>query len=327
MKKAALLLISLLLGGLCWGQSVRSNYRSEGMTHIATDYEALRLGDIPAQARLELVGFPDGSTLYLFYLNLAQKEAMVVPKGTKISFTLPNGKILRAEQIGQSSATPRRLDDGTILSRLKYAIEAADMEKLVKGIRSVDIVTGWNPDDYLQYSWTEDVLGVLLKRHCETILHASDHTIELEASLSGYTENTNSILSTANPIVGRGQNYDYNILLSHLYYKNTNGEDMDLAFVIGAQQQFHIPYDAPVRFILGDDSEIALQQARDDVNFVYVYPSLDDLYKMISLGIKGLSIDYEGGTLEDSFPEHENKDGFSDAVNQQVQLLLSLSPR
>ena len=134
-------------------------------------------------------------------------------------------------------------------------------------------------------------------------------------------------MSTSNPIVGRGKNFDYNIILSHLYYKNTNGEDLDLAFVIGAKEKYHIPYDAPVRFTLADGSEISLLQARDDENFVYVYPSMEDLYKMSAVGITGLSIDYEGGTLTDSFPAGEGKTTFSEAMNQQLQLLLSMSPR
>ena len=134
-------------------------------------------------------------------------------------------------------------------------------------------------------------------------------------------------MSTADPIVARGSRFDYNILLSHLYYKNTNGEDMDLAFVIGTQEQFFIPYDSPVRFTLADGSLISLLQAREDTNFVYLYPSMEDLARMCEVGITGLAIDYKGGTLEDSFPAGEEKNGFSDAINQQVQLLLSLSPR
>jgi hypothetical protein len=54
---------------------------------------------------------------------------------------------------------------------------------------------------------------------------------------------------------------------------------------------------------------------------------MEDLARMCEVGITGLAIDYKGGTLEDSFPAGEEKNGFSDAINQQVQLLLSLSPR
>lgn len=327
MKKLAILAICILAGTGLYAQQIRTNYRSEGMTHISTDYEDIRIDNTPVQTRVELVGFPDGSTLYLLYLNLVQKEAVVVPKGVKMAITLQNGKMVRLEQIGQGSATPRRLEDGTFLARLKYAVEPAEMEKLVRGIKGADIITGWNPDDYVSATWPEDVLGSLLKRHCEAIVKASESTVELKAELGGYTENTNSIMSTSNPVVGRGKNFDYNIILSHLYYKNTNGEDMDLAFVIGAKDKYHIPYDSSVRFTLADGSEIALMQAREDENFVYVYPSMEDLYKMSYVGVTGLSIAYEGGTLTDTFPAGEGKDGFSDAVNQQLQLLLSMSPR
>ena len=327
MRKLLLMALVAILSFPAWSQSVRTNYRSEGMTHISTNYEPLKLGDVPSQLRVELVGFPDGSTLYLLYINLVQKEAVVVPKGVKMGVTLSNGKLIRLEQINQVSATPHRLEDGTILDRLKYAIEPADMEKMVRGIKSVDVVTGWNPDDYVQARFSEDQMGDLLKRHCETILNASAKTIDLQSKLSGYSENANSIMSTADPIVARGSHFDYNILLSHLYYKNTNAEDMDLAFVIGTQEQFFIPYDSPVRFTLADGSVISLLQAREDTNFVYLYPSMEDLARMCEVGIIGLTIDYKGGTLEDSFPGGEEKNGFSDAINQQVQLLLSLSPR
>jgi len=327
MRKLLLMALAAILSFPAWTQSIRTNYRSEGMTHIATDYEPLTLGSVPAQLRVELVGFPDGSTLYLMYINLVQKEAVVVPKGVKMGVTLSNGKLIRLEQINQVSATPHRLDDGTILNRLKYATEPSDMEKMVRGIKSVELVTGWNPDDYVQARFPEDQLGALLKRHCEAILNASTHTIDLQSKLSGYTENANSIMSTADPIVARGTHFDYNILLSHLYYKNTNGEDMDLAFVIGTQEQYFIPYDSPVRFTLADGSLISLQQAREDTNFVYLYPSMEDLARMCEVGITGLAIDYKDGTLEDTFPAGEEKNGFSDAINQQLQLLLSLSPR
>ena len=328
MKKLCIVALSILLAlTAARAQPVRTNYRSAGMTHISTDYESLQLGTLPAYARVELVGFPDGSTLYLLYINLVEKTATVVPKGVKMAVTLSSGKLIRVEQIGQDTATPRRQEDGMFLSRLKYAVEPAQMEKMVKGVKSVDIVTGWNPDDYLQANFPDNKLADLLKRHCEAILKASERTVELIATMSVHTENTSSIMSASNPLVGRGANFDYNILLSHLYYKGNNSEDMDLAFMIGTQGQYHIPFDSSVCFILGDGSVIPLKQARDDVNFVYLYPTLEDLYRISALGITGLTIEYEGGTLEDSFAESEQKNGFYDAVNQELQLLLSSSPR
>ena len=328
MKKALLFALTLLLVLPCSAQTVRTNYRSGGITHISTEYEDIQFDAIPAQVRVELAGFADGSTLYLLYINLVEKTSSVVPKGVKMAATLTGGKLVRMEQIGEDSATKRRLDNGFFLNRLKYAVETADMEKMVRGIKSVDIITGWNPDDYVQASFAENQLGDLLKRHCEAIRDAAPKTVELKSTIASYTENQNSILSTTEPVVARGGNMDYNLLLSHLYYKNTNEEDLDLAFVIGSKEQYHIPYDAAVRFMLGDGSVIGLLQTRDDVNFVYVYPTLEDLSRMVTVGIKTISIDYEGGILTDTFPPRE--DGaysFSEAVNQELQLLLSMSPR
>ena len=323
-KTLIALLLAAFAASTVQGQSIRCNYRSNGMTHISTAYESLEVDGTPAEVRVELAGFPDGSALYVLYLNLLQKTATVVPKGVKMGVTLTSGKIIRLDQIGQSSATPRRLDNGLFVNRFKYVAESADMEKMVRGIKGVDIITGWNPEDFVQGSFADDQLGSLLKRHCEAILAASDHTVELEAKLSGYTENLGSILSTTDPVVARGAHFAYNVLISHLYYKNTNEEDVDLAFVLGAEEKYHIPLDAPVRFTLRDGSFIDLLQTRDDENFVYVYPSLEEMARLCAVGVSGLSVEYDGGVLEDTFTE---EDGFSEAVNQQLQLLLSLSPR
>lgn len=328
MKKTLLAIVAAGLALSLQAQTIRTNYREEGITHISTEYEEVQLDGVPTQVRVELAGFADGSTLYLLYMNMLQKNSVVVPKGVKMAVTLSNGKLLRLEQIGADSATKRRLDNGLFLNRFKYAVESADMEKMVGGIKSLDIITGWNPDDYMQATFGNNELGDLLKRHCQAILKAADVTIDLTSSLSGYTENLNSVLTTSNPMVARGASFDYNILMSHLYYKNNNQEDLDLAFVIGTENQYHVPYDAAVKFTLNDDSVIGLLQTRDDVNFVYVYPTLEDLSRMVSVGIKSLSIDYEDGILTDDFPARE--DGaltFSQAVNQELQLLLSLSKR
>ena len=105
-KRLILLTCLACVSLIMQAQNIRTNYRSDGMTHIATDYESIKLGDIPALTRVELVGFPDGSSLYLLYINLVQNTATVVPKGVKMAITLQNGKLVRAEQIGQPSATP-----------------------------------------------------------------------------------------------------------------------------------------------------------------------------------------------------------------------------
>lgn len=321
MKKLAIMAIALLACVSAQAQQVRANYRVEGMTHIATQAEEIAFGTIPGQASVELVGFPDGSTLYLLYLTLepVKKTVTAAPKGVKMSATLTNGSIVRIEQIGQYPASTKNI-------RLKYAVEPSDMEKMLPGIKSVEVVTGWNPEDYIQASFTNNELGALLKRHCEAILHASGKTLEFQATLADRQESLTSVMITTNPLVARGANFDYNVLLSHLQYKNTGGEDIDFYFAIGTQEQFHIPFDAAVRFTLADGTTVGLLQARDDVNFVLVYPSMEDLARMVEVGITGLTIDYEGGSLEDTFPVREDGElTLSQVLQHQLQLIFYIS--
>ena len=321
MKKLAILALALLLGTALQAQEVRANYRIDGMTHIATQPESIAFGNVPGKANVELVGFPDGSTLYLLYLTLepAKKASTAAPKGVKMGVTLSNGKLVRLEQIGQYPASSK-------VTQLKYAVESPDMEKMVRGIKSVDVVTGWDLDDFISVNFEKDEFGTLLKNHCEAILKASDNTVDCKATLAERQETLSSVMTTTNPLVGRGANYDYNILLSHLSYKNGDTDDVDLYFVIGTKEQFHIPFDAAVKFTLADGSTIGLLQARDDVNFVLVYPSMEDLRRMVEVGISSLSIDYEGGTLTDTFPAREDGElTFSGALQHELQLIYYVS--
>lgn len=326
MKRTIVIALLALISLTAFGQQIRTNYKASGLTHISTDYEPMKIAGNPALVRVEFVGFQDGSRLYLLYLNMEQKEAVAAPKGVKMAVTLKNGKFIRLEQIGQSSATPRRFDNGLFRNRLKYAVETKDMEKMLKGVSALDIVTGWNPEDFVQATFPEDEFASLLERHCEAILKASDKTVELTASLGAYDDNTNSLMISAKPIVGKGEHFIYNVILTNIYYKNTGGEDFDLAFVIGSENKYEIPLDATVRFTLRDGSLIALPNTREDTNFVYVYPSPEEIFRMAEVGISSLSIDNEGNPiLADVFPE--DPEDFTAALNQQLQMLMSASPR
>jgi hypothetical protein len=76
---------------------------------------------------------------------------------------------------------------------------------------------------------------------------------------------------------------------------------------------------------LRDGSSIDLIQTRDDFNFFYVYPSLEDLYRMVGVGVAGITIECEDGTLKDTIPA--SSEDFTAAVSQQLNLLLSVSSR
>ena len=319
MKKTLLSLAVFAAALTLSAQEIRTNYRSEGMTHISTEAE-------PCQdftARVERVGFPDGSTLYQLFIDLRQKTAFTVPKGVKMTATLPGGAVVRADQIGQENATKTRDEDGLYLNRFRYAMEEADLEKLSRGVTDLELVTGWNPDDYLQFHFKDDAFAALLKRHCAAIEKAAASTIDLTAEAAGRVDLTGSVMTAANPLVADGQNLKYNLILNHLYYKNSGKEDIDLAFQLGTEKNYRIEPDAPVTFILGDGTEITLPQTRDEVNFIYLYPTLSQLRALAYGSVKSLRIQTEDGTLTDAILD----DSFSKALNQQYQLLMSLSAR
>ena len=318
--KKILLILAALGAALCLpAQEIRTNYRSDGMTHISTDFEK---GE-HFETRLELVGFPDGSTMYQLYIDIRQKAAFTAPKGVKMTATLPGGSVVRADQIGQDSATKSRLEDGLFLNRLRYALEPADLEKLTRGIATLEVVTGWNPDDYIQFNFKDDSFATLLKRHCEAIEKARASTIDLTAEAAGRIDQATSIMTAANPLVAIGRDLQYNIILNHLYYKTSATEDIDLAFQLGTETKYHIVPDAPVTFVLENGAEITLPQTRDEVNFLYLYPSIEQLRTLAYGRITGLRIKTEDGTLSDVIPNNS----FSEALNQQYQLLMSLSAR
>ena len=317
MKKILLLVAALGLSFVLSAQSIRTNYRSGGMTHISTVSEPFQDMDV----RIERVGFPDGSTMYQLFFDLRQKTAFTAPRGVKMTATLPDGSFVRADQIGRASATKNSLEDGLYLNRLRYALEADDMEKLTRGVKSLELVTGWGPDDYLQYSFKDDAFGALLKRHFDAVAKASDSTIDLTVEPAGRAEQASSILTASNPLVADGEKLKYNIILSHLYYKTNAKEDIDLAFQLGTEKQYGIVTDAPVTFVLKDGTEITLPQTRDEVNFLYLYPSMDQLRSLAYGHITSLRIQTEDGSLKDTILN----DSFSEAVNQQYQLLMSLS--
>lgn len=326
MKKAILACAVFIASALLMGaQEIRTNYRSGNMTRISTDYEEINCGECPVWTRVEKVGYKDGSTMYVLYLNFEQKTSANVPKGVKMAINLTGGGFVRVEQIGQDSATKRAFQRGgnrVYWNRTKYAVDNADMTKIMRGVSSIDVVTGWNPDDYIQMKFPGDELAALLRRHVDAIGKAASSTINLTAELGSRANNRNNILTSTKPITARGANYAYNVSLTHLYYKNTNLEDFDLKIQIGSSKTHHIAIDSPITFTLANGSTLVLKQAVEEDDFFTVYPSMRELRQLCG-GIRAITVSYDGGTLSDTF----SGDALSSAINQQYQLLMSVSDR
>lgn len=305
--------------------TLRYGYKHNGITHISTDYERITLGENAFWTRVESVGFPDGSAAWLLYLDFEGKQSVNVPKGVKMAATLAGGKLLRLEQIGTDVATKRAFQRGKehyYLNRTKYMAEPGEMTRLCAGVKSLDVVTGWDPDDYIQVSFPGDEWAKLLSAHVAAI-EAAPAPEDLSGEVARYADSNNSLLVAAKPEVVKGGTMLYNVGLTYLYYKTNGNEDFDLSLQLGTDRQYSIPVESEVAFLLGDGTKVSLRQTREVPNSLFLYPSVADVRRMIAAGVSRIDIQTESGTVSDTFSAR----ALSDALNRQYQLLMSVSPK
>ena len=317
---AALLCLSAQAAG-----PLRYQYKNKGISHVSADYDLVSVGDTPFWVRTESVVFPDGTAAWLLYLNIEGAKPLSVPKGVKMAATLGSGKLLRLEQIGTDSATKRALTRGKeryYLNRLKYMVEPAEMTSLCAGVRSLDIVTGWDPDDYLQVSFPGDEFAKVLSAQVSVVM-AAGKPAELSGEIARYADSNNSLMVVARPEAVKGASMAYNVGLTYLYYKHSDKEDFDLSVQVGTDREYRIPLESEVVFQLGDGSRVSLRQTRDEVNRLFLYPSVEEIRRMTDAGVRSLTFQTESGSAGDTF------DGrvFSEALGRQYQLLMSVSPK
>ena len=291
---------------------LRYQYKNNGISHVSADYDLVSVGDTPFWVRTESVVFPDGTAAWLLYLNIEGAKPLSVPKGVKMAATLGSGKLLRLEQIGTDSATKRALTRGKeryYLNRLKYMVEPAD-------------VTGWDPDDYLQVSFPGDEFAKVLSAQVSAVM-AAGKPAELSGEIARYADSNNSLMVVARPEAVKGASMAYNVGLTYLYYKHSDKEDFDLSVQVGTDREYRIPLESEVVFQLGDGSRVSLRQTRDEVNRLFLYPSVEEIRRMTDAGVRSLTFQTESGSAGDTF------DGrvFSEALGRQYQLLMSVSPK
>ena len=328
MKGTRLLIAGLLALSCLAAQAagtVRYHFKRNGITHVSTDYERLSVDGTAFWTRVESVVFPDGTAAWLLYLDFEGEKALNVPKGVKMAATLAGGKLIRLEQIGTDVATKRAFQRGKeryYLNRTKYMAEPGEMTSLCAGVKSLDVVTGWDPDDYLQLNFSGDEFAKLLSAHVAAI-QAAPAPEDLSGEVARYADSNNSLLVTAKPEVVKGGAMLYNVGLTYLYYKTNGNEDFDLSIQLGTDRQYSIPVESEVAFLLGDGTRVALRQTREEPNFLFLYPSVADVRRMIAAGVTRIDIQTETGTVTDTFSAR----ALSDALNRQYQLLMSVSPK
>ena len=324
------LLAFFLVPAFLQAQEIRYNYRNGGITRVSTEYELVTTGEAdqhPTWVRLEYVRFKDGTVSYILYMNFEEKTAVNIPKGVRMAATLADGKLVRGEQSYAQKGNKRAFTSGkgrVYWNRAQYMFDEADVKKMIKGIKELDVITGWNPDDYLQIKYSDNQLGKVLAAHYAAIGAALGASVGISADgILDYANNSTSITIKARPSVAAGAQYKYNVAITYLYYKNTNTEDIDLEFQLGTQKEIRIHYATPVVIELCDAEKIVLSQSREDVSRVMCYPTLAQVRKMIAKGVKSVTYTTEDGSVTDTF----SGSSFTDAVSKGYQTVMSVAER
>ena len=316
----------MLMAGLCASaqDQLRSNFKYNGYSYVSGELEKVPC-DHPFYLRLEYVAFPDNTYAYLIHMNYEDKVAYEVPKGVKIAFTTPDGKLVRAEQVGGGTGEKRAFTnaDGKRVywNNAQYMITEDELVKLFPGIKSIDVVTGWDPDDYFQAGFRNDEFAKALERQYNAIQAASGEAVEVQQEdIVRYADNNNSLTVLTRAHVAQGEKMPYNVSVNYLYYKDSNQEDFDVNFMLGTETQYLIPVGSQVYISLLDGSTMILQQERDAYNTVYLYPTPQQT-KALCKGVKSFTIETEDGIVSDSFPDND----FSRVVNQLYNTLMAVA--
>ena len=316
----------LLLAGLSASAQtdLRSNFKYNGYSYVSGELEKVPC-DHPFFVRLEYVGFPDNTYAYLIHMNFEDKVAYEVPKGVKMAFTTTDGKLVRAEQVGGGAGEKRAFTnaDGKRVywNNAQYMITEDELVKLFPGIKTIDVITGWDPDDYFQTTFKNNEFGKVLESQYKAIQAASGQAVEVQQEdIVRYADNNNSLTVLTQAHVARGEKMVYNVSVNYLYYKDTNKEDFDVNFMLGTEKQYLIPVGSPVYISLEDGSTLTLQQERDAYNTVYLYPTPEQT-KALCKGVKSFTIETEEGIVNDTFPDND----FSKVINQLYNTLMAVA--
>ncbi|MBR5699866.1 MAG: hypothetical protein IKX37_02105 [Bacteroidales bacterium] len=332
MKKLFVAILALTLFPLlALSQELRYNYKTGGITRVSTEYEFVQTGDAdqhPFWMRLEYVKFKDGSVSYVLYLNFEEKKAVNIPKGVRIAVTPSDGgKIINADQMYAQKGNKHAFTSGkgrVYWNRAQYMFDAPDMQRMVKGVKALDVITGWNAEDYVQITYASNQLGKVLAAHYNAVNAAAPSAVAIAPSgILDYDSKPTALTVKAKPSVATGEKYKYNVAVTYLYYKGTNTEDVELEFQLGTEKEYRIHLSTPVVFELGGGEKLVLEQAREDISRVVVYPTLVQARKMISKGIKAVTYTLDSGAVTDTF----SGPSFTDAFSKGYQTVMSVAER
>ena len=302
---AALLMLAIPSGAQ---NLLRHNYKYNGYTRVRTERVWIANGKSdshPFWMSLEYVLFPDGkSDAWIIELDFEEASSVNIPKGVNLGITLSDNKVVISKQMEAPSGDKRAFvnssDKRVYWNVGKYLYETADFNRLLSGVKSIDVATGWNPDSYIQKSFPNDEFSASLRKLAETVKKAGKPSGELVDNVARYADNNSSKTVVSKTLQVEGASLVSGVNVNYIYYKSSNKEDYDLSIRLNDDAKRLLGYDVPVTFTFADGSILELKQQRDTYNEVILYPTADQLKKLFS-GVRKMSIATEAGNYTETF--------------------------
>lgn len=287
---------------------LRHNYKYNGYTRVRTERIWVASGktDVhPFWMSLEYILFPDGkSDAWIVELDFEEASSVNIPKGVNLGATLNDSKVVNSKQM-ESPAGDKRAFVNSSGKRVywnvgKYLYETSDFNRLLSGVKSIDVATGWNPDSYIQKSFPNDEFASNLRKLAETVKKAGKPSGELVDNVARYADNNSSKTVVSKTLKVEGASLVTGVNMNYIYYKSSNKEDYDLSIRLNDSAKRLLGFDIPVTFTFADGSILEMKQQRDTYNEVVLYPTADQV-KQLSSGVRKMSIVTEAGTFTETF--------------------------
>ena len=280
-----LLLPLLCLGPLAFAQEgIRNNYLRNGYTHIRAERVPVSAGSSdrhPFQLSLEYVGLPGGQSVWLLYMDFEDKSSWTIPKNAALSLRTADGKVVGLKNMGSGNGEKIAFTSGgqrLYWNQGKYALEEADLKKLLSGVRQMDVTTSWDVDGYFQSSFAHNEFSAALQKQYDLIRKSPRPDAEMTETVAGVSD-----LSGNRTIVSRRlqviSDPVVKLWLSYLYFRATNHEHYDLNIEITDGLKGDIPEGTPIEFRLVSGETIVLRQEKTR-GTVLCYPTPDQLKKL-----------------------------------------------
>jgi len=309
---------------------LRHNYKSNGYTYIGSERTLVKAGSSdkhPFYEKLEYVVFPDGeTTAYILEIDIEEERSYNFPKEVQLKATTFDGKIHSFKQYAGATTDKHQFtaEDGktkVYWNVGKYMLEEDDLNRLISGVKYLEIAYSWSPEGFYSYTYSKDEFAQSLKAQKEAIMAAKEGAREI-GDVVDYVDNLGSTTVVAKPVSIPGNQVDLTVQMTYLYYKTVNSEDYDITMLLSkGDRKFDVPYESELEFTMEDGSVISLKQERESEDVVYMYPTVDQVKAFAYGKVKSVKIPLSDGSVTVSYGDNE----FSEVIATLYNTLQAVS--